>query len=142
MDLIALIENPESSVPIKQPNRCTGCGTELRDEGTRLYCPNPACSKLIHHRIEKWINTLDIQDFGTLLIKRLFDVQRIRSVSDLYTLTVEELAAFERMGQRSAEKVYRALHTKRESRSFTRSTVPVLSHPPRRSSPPHRAESM
>ena len=110
----ALIENPESSVPIKQPNRCTGCGTELRDEGTRLYCPNPACPKLIHHRIEKWINTLDIQDFGTLLIKRLFDVQRIRSVSDLYTLTVEELAAFERMGQRSAEKVYRALHAKRE----------------------------
>ena len=34
------------------------------------------------------------------------------------------------------------LHTKRESRSFTRSTVPVLSHPPRRSSPPHRVRSM
>ena len=110
----ALIENPESSVPIEQPSQCTSCGTPLRDEGTRLYCPNPSCPKLIHHRIEKWINTLDIQDFGTILIKRLFDMQRIRSVSDLYTLTVEELAAFERMGQRSAEKVYRALHAKRE----------------------------
>ncbi len=110
----ALIENPESSVPIEQPSRCTSCGTPLRDEGTRLYCPNPSCPKLIHHRIEKWITTLDIQDFGTVLIKRLFDMQRIRSVSDLYTLTVEELAAFERMGQRSAEKVYRALHAKRE----------------------------
>ena len=110
----ALIENPISSVPIEQPSRCTSCGAALRDEGTRLYCPNPTCPKLIHHRIEKWIDTLDIQDFGTTLIQRLFAAQRLRSVSDLYTLTVEELAALERMGQRSAEKVYRALHTKRE----------------------------
>ena len=110
----ALIENPSSSMPIEQPCQCTSCGTMLRDEGTRLYCPNPACPKLIHHRIEKWIDMLDIQDFGTTLIKRLFEAQRLRSVSDLYTLTVEELAALERMGQRSAEKVYRALHAKRE----------------------------
>jgi len=109
-----LIENPASSSPIPQPDRCASCGAALTDEGTRLYCPNPACPKLIHHRIEKWINTLDIQDFGTVLIKRLFETGRIRSVSDLYTLTVEELAAFERMGQRSAEKVYRALQAKRE----------------------------
>ena len=110
----ALIENPASSVPIEQPCRCTSCGAALRDEGTRLYCPNPACPKLIHHRIEKWINTLDIQDFGTALLKQLFDAQRLRSISDLYTLTVEELAALERMGKKSAEKVYRALHAKRE----------------------------
>ena len=110
----ALIENPDSSIPITQPDHCGSCGTVLTDEGTRLFCPNPSCPKLIHHRIEKWINTLDIQDFGIVLIKRLFEVQRIRSISDLYTLTVEELAAFERMGQRSAEKVYRALRAKRE----------------------------
>ena len=109
----ALIENPDSTLPIQQPERCGSCGTPLRDEGTRLFCPNASCPKLIHHRIEKWINTLDIQDVGTVLIKRLFDMQRIRSISDLYTLTIEELAAFERMGQRSAEKVYNALHAKR-----------------------------
>ena len=100
-------------MPIEQPCRCTSCGAELRDEGTRLYCPNPTCPKLIHHRIEKWINTLDIQDFGTALLKQLFDAQRLRSISDLYTITVEELAGLERMGQKSAEKVYRALHAKR-----------------------------
>ena len=38
----ALIENPDSSVPIEQPCRCGSCGTALRDEGTRLYCPTPA----------------------------------------------------------------------------------------------------
>lgn len=108
----ALVENPATAVPIPQPKNCSSCGTTLLNEGTRLYCPNPACPKLIHHRIEKWINTLDIQDFGTVLLKQLFDAQRIRSIADLYTVTVEELAALDRMGQKSAEKVYRALHTK------------------------------
>lgn len=107
-----LVENPAEASAIPQPSTCSSCGTTLLDEGTRLYCPNPACPKLIHHRIEKWINTLDIQDIGTVLLKQLFDAQRIRSIADLYTVTVEELAALERMGQKSAEKVYRALHTK------------------------------
>lgn len=110
----ALVENPVSGVPIEQPSQCGCCGTTLCDEGTRLYCPNPACPKLIHHRVEKWLNILDIRDFGTMLLKRLFDAQRVRSISDLYTLTATELASFERMGQRSAEKVYRALHAKRD----------------------------
>lgn len=110
----ALVENPVSGVPIEQPSQCSCCGTPLCDEGTRLYCPNPACPKLIHHRIEKWLNTLEVRDFGTMLLKRLFDSRRIRSISDLYTLTASELASFERMGQRSAEKVYRALHAKRD----------------------------
>ena len=39
---------------------------------------------------------------------------RVNSITDLYTLTVEELAAIDRMGKLSAEKVYKALHSKKE----------------------------
>ena len=39
---------------------------------------------------------------------------RINSITDLYTLTVEELASLDRMGKLSAEKVYKALHSKKE----------------------------
>ncbi len=107
-----LLENPASAKPIEQPESCTTCSTQLIDEGSRLYCPNTECPKRIHHRIEKWINTLDIQDFGVQLIKQLFESKRVQSISDLYTLTVEELASLERMGTKSAEKVHRSLHAK------------------------------
>ena len=110
----ALIETPPTSVPIEQPLYCTSCHTALRDEGTRLFCPNTACPKRIHHRIEKWVTCLDIQDLGVQLIKQLFDAQRIQSITDLYTLTVEELAQLERMGNKSAEKVYRSIHSRTE----------------------------
>lgn len=108
----ALLENPEGTEPIAQPEKCGACGTPLVDEGTRLFCPNPSCPKLIHHRLEKWISVLDVRDFGTMLIKRLFDSGRVRSIPDLYTLTVEELSAVDRMGDLSAAKVLKSLRSK------------------------------
>jgi DNA ligase (NAD+) len=109
----ALVENPSDAVQIKQPETCSTCGAKLLDEGTRLYCPNPECPKLIHHRLEKWISVLDVRDFGVNLIKRLFDMGRLRSIPDLYTLTEEELAALDRMGDLSAAKVIKSLRSKR-----------------------------
>lgn len=110
----ALAENPPNVKEIEYPDTCSVCGTPLTNEGTRLYCPNMSCPKLIHHRIEKWISVLDIRDFGITLIKRLFEMGRVNSITDLYTLTVEELAGLDRMGKLSAEKVYKALHSKKE----------------------------
>lgn len=109
----ALLENPDGCVPIVQPVKCGTCGTALTDEGTRLFCPNPACPKLIHHRLEKWISVLDVRDFGINLIKRLFDTGRVRSIPDLYTLTEDELAALDRMGTLSAAKVIKSLRSRR-----------------------------
>ncbi len=109
----ALVENPPDALPILQPDRCSACETALQDEGTRLYCPNPDCPKLIHHRLEKWIATLDVRDFGIGLIERLYRSGRVRSIPDLYTLTVGELASLDRMGETSAAKVLRSLRSRR-----------------------------
>ncbi len=76
------------------PEKCSQCGTVLADEGTRLYCPNTLCPKRIHHRIEKWVSVLDIRDLGLTLIKKLFDAGRVRSITELYTLTAEELTPY------------------------------------------------
>lgn len=109
----ALVENPDGAVDIEQPSVCGACGTALEDGGTRLFCPNPSCPKLIHHRLEKWISVLDVRDFGVTLIKRLFESGRVRSIPDLYTLTVDELAAVDRMGTASATKVIKSLASKK-----------------------------
>lgn len=110
----SLVENPPDAAPIEQPASCSSCGTALADEGTRLYCPNALCPKRIHHRLEKWISVLDIRDFGTGLIRRLFDSSRVRSIPDLYTLTEEELSSLDRMGELSAAKVLKSLRSRPE----------------------------
>ncbi|MCR5698381.1 MAG: NAD-dependent DNA ligase LigA [Treponemataceae bacterium] len=77
--------------PIVYPTVCSVCGTILKDEGTRLFCPNKYCSKRIHHQLEKWIKVIDIRDFGVTLLKTLFEKGRLKSISDIYTLTEEDL---------------------------------------------------
>jgi len=108
------LSEPEEKSEIIFPDKCKSCGSALEDAGTRLYCPNPACPKRLHHRLEKWVSVLDIRELGEKLIRQLFDSGRVRNVSDLYSLNEAELADFERMGELSAAKVIRHIRTKRE----------------------------
>ncbi|MGP1520131.1 MAG: NAD-dependent DNA ligase LigA [Treponema sp.] len=110
----ALLDNPPSSTPIIFPKNCTSCRTSLINEGSRLFCPNPKCPKVMLHRIEKWVNVLDLKEVGKLLLKRLFDEKKVLSIKDLYTITVEELSSLERMGELSSQKVYASIHAKKE----------------------------
>jgi DNA ligase (NAD+) len=104
-----LLENPPGTSEISQPTTCERCGTELVDEGTRLYCPNQACPKRDLYRLRKWLDVLDIRDFGDVILTRLFEAGKVRTIPDLYALTVDDLTQFERMGETLARKILRNL---------------------------------
>ncbi|MDR1059113.1 MAG: NAD-dependent DNA ligase LigA [Treponema sp.] len=105
---------PEKTEEIEFPRLCGSCGSALEDGGTRLYCPNPLCPKRLLHRLKKWVSVLDIRELGEKLIQQLFDKDRVRNISEFYTLNAEELAGFERMGELSAAKVVRHINAPRE----------------------------
>jgi DNA ligase (NAD+) len=111
---IDAISEPAEKSEILFPTKCLSCGSVLEDSGTRLYCPNSACPKRLHHRLEKWVSVLDIRELGEKLIRQLFDSGRVRNIADLYSLNEAELADFERMGELSAAKVIRHIRTKQE----------------------------
>ena len=99
------------------PNVCETCGTKLVDEGSRLYCPNKACSKRVLHQLLKFVQTVDIRDLGETLVTQLFKNGRLKSITDIYTLTVDELVPYflneesQEAEKRSlgAEKVYKSI---------------------------------
>ncbi len=111
-----LVENPPGSTPIELPSVCGSCGSALVNEGTRLYCPNPACDKKLLHRLEKWVAVLGIMDFGSVIIEKLFSSGRVRQIADLYTLTESELAEYDRMGEILARKLLKNLFAVSEIR--------------------------
>ena len=110
----ALVENPSDAKEIPLPETCETCGSRLVDEDTRLYCPNELCPKKELHRLEKWLGVLDIREFGPVLIARLHDSGKIKTIPDLYSLGLDELEGIERMGRISAQKVLKNLHAARE----------------------------
>jgi DNA ligase (NAD+) len=105
-----VLENPPSALPIELPTRCERCETELVDEGTRLYCPNQDCPKRAFFRLRKWLDVLDIRDFGDAILTKLFEAERVTSIADLYTLELSDLVAHERMGETLARKILRNLY--------------------------------
>ncbi len=108
-----LVENPAGTSPIEVPSTCS-CGAKLVDEGTRLYCPNADCPKKALHRLEKWLSVLDVRDFGGVILGKLHASGRVREIADLYTLEAGELAAYDRMGDKLAEKILRNLRARNE----------------------------
>jgi len=110
---LAPVQTKKDTQEIVFPDVCTACNEKLIDAGTRLYCPNPDCSKRLLHRLEKWVKVLDIRELGDKLIKQLFE-KNVRKIHELYDLKTEELELYERMGELSAAKVIRHIQTKRE----------------------------
>ena len=107
--------------PIEFPCTCESCGTKLVDEGSRLYCPNKECSKRVLHQLLKFQQVVDIRDLGETLITQLFKDGRLKSISDIYSLEVEELVPYflneesQEAEKRSlgAEKVYKSIQAHR-----------------------------
>ena len=113
-------EKPGEQGPVSDiifPVVCETCGTKLVDEGSRLYCPNKQCSKRVLHQLLKFQQVVDIRDLGETLITQLFKDGRLKSISDIYSLQVEELVPYflneesQEAEKRSlgAEKVYKSI---------------------------------
>ena len=56
---------------------------------------------------------MDIQAFGKTLLARLFELDMLNSVSDIYSLRAESLSQLERMGDISAQKIIASINAKR-----------------------------
>ena len=110
------------------PCLCETCGSKLVDEGSRLYCPNKECSKRVLHQLLKFVQTVDIRDLGETLVTQLFKNDRLKSITDIYTLTVDELVPYflneESMENEKrslgAEKVYKSIQAHKKM------TLPVF----------------
>ncbi len=110
-------EKDIQTTPIEFPCTCETCGTKLVDDGSRLYCPNKECSKRVLHQLLKFQQVVDIRDLGETLVTELFKNGRLKSITDIYTLTVDELVPYflneesQEAEKRSlgAEKVYKSI---------------------------------
>ncbi|MDX2167357.1 MAG: NAD-dependent DNA ligase LigA [Deltaproteobacteria bacterium] len=106
------------------PSACPVCGgTVVREEGAAAYrCINLECPaqrrEVLRHYASK--HALNIDGLGDKLVAQLLDAGLVRDVADLYQLTVEQLAALERMGEKSATNLVNAIAATRENTPLDR----------------------
>lgn len=115
-------EKSLQTFPIEYPTVCETCGSKLIDNGSRLFCANKSCPKRVLHQLLKFQQVVDIRDLGETLITSLFNDKRLTCISDIYTLTVEELVPYflnkESMEAEKqslgAEKVFKSIQSHRK----------------------------
>jgi DNA ligase (NAD+) len=104
---------PENAPRFQMPSHCPECGSTVVkpvDEAV-TRCINTSCPAILRGSLIHWASrkALDINGLGEKLVQQMVDSALVKSVADLYSLTVAELIALERMGQKSAEKLISAV---------------------------------
>ena len=92
------------------PKKCPECGSgvsrgEDEEAGVVWRCTNPDCPAKVRGRLEHWCarGAMDIEGGGEVLVAQLVKSGLALDVADLYRLKMAEVAALERMGEKSAQ---------------------------------------
>ncbi len=106
-------KHPPGTVPFKMPTHCPACGAKAyRPEGEAIWrCTNAACPAQLKERLLHFGSrrAMDIEHLGEAVVSQLVDRELVRDFADLYHLTVEQLAALERLAEKSAQNLVNAI---------------------------------
>ncbi len=104
---------PAQTVPYQMPSHCPECGSTLvRPESEAVTrCVNASCPAIIRGSIIHWASrdALDIRGLGERVAILLIEQNLVKSIADLYSLTIEQVANLERMGTKSATNLVKAI---------------------------------
>jgi DNA ligase (NAD+) len=107
----------------EMPKTCPDCGApvEVDDNGVNHYCIGPACPAQLKERIHHYATrgAMDIDGLGEAIIEQLVATGLVRSVADLYRLSVDSLIELERMGKKSAQNLVDGIQASKD-RGLTR----------------------
>jgi DNA ligase (NAD+) len=117
---VILSKRPAHTVPYRLPTHCPVCGAlAIRDEGEvalrctgGLSCPAQVKESIRHFASRR---ALDIDGLGEKLVNQLVDKGLVQSVADLYHLTVDQVAELERMAQKSASNLIKAIEKSKKT---------------------------
>jgi DNA ligase (NAD+) len=111
---VVMAQRPKHTKAIHLPRKCPVCGSAVeRPKGEAvarcsggLYCSAQRKNAIRHFASRR---AMDIEGLGEKLVDQLVDEDMVRSVADVYDLTVEQVAGLERMAEKSAQNLIDAL---------------------------------
>ena len=106
-------KRPSNTSPFKMTNTCPECDHDVYrpEDEVVARCQNLSCPAQVKRRIEHFVskNAMDIDGVGEKLIDQLVEKNLVKSVDDLYHLTLDQLSELERMAEKSAKNTISAI---------------------------------
>ncbi len=114
-------EHMPMTIPFEMPTVCPSCGhpvvQDAGGDGAAVRCVWAGCpaqkARGIIHFASK--GCMDIDGLGPQVIGQLLSAGLISNIADIYRLRAEDVASLDRMGEKSAENLIRAIDVSREA---------------------------
>jgi DNA ligase (NAD+) len=112
---VIIEKRPPDAKNIKTPEKCPSCGSKLIQEEIYIRCINPECEAINLETLKFFVskNAMDIEAFGPELVLRLYNAHLIKSFSDIFKLTKDDLLKVDRMGDKLADKILTAIENRK-----------------------------
>lgn len=99
---------------------CPVCGSHavrLEDEAAvrctgGLFCSAQRKEAILHFASRR---AMDVEGLGDKLVEQLVDSQLVKTLAELYSLTLEQLSGLERMAEKSAQNLLKALQASKHT---------------------------
>ncbi len=99
---------------------CPVCGSHavrLEDEAAvrctgGLFCSAQRKEAILHFASRR---AMDVEGLGDKLVEQLVDSQLVKTLAELYSLTLEQLSGLERMAEKSAQNLLQALQASKHT---------------------------
>lgn len=112
-EVLRVTKRNEGRPTFRIPSKCPVCGTEtVRDEDEAVIrCPNIDCPAQLLRNIEHFAsrNAMNIDGLGEAIVEQLVTNGFVKTVADLYTLTMQDLLTLEGFKEKSAANLLNAI---------------------------------
>jgi DNA ligase (NAD+) len=110
---VAIEKRPLDLAPFEPPAVCPSCGSKLEKlkEEVALRCFNASCPAQRLAALTHFVSrpAMNIEGLGPALIEQLVASGLVKNIADLFSLSREQLAGLERMGEKSAGNIIKAI---------------------------------
>ncbi|MCM2282635.1 MAG: NAD-dependent DNA ligase LigA, partial [Bdellovibrionaceae bacterium] len=116
---VVLEKRPSDTKPFRLPSACPICREPVtKTEGEVVSrCVNPVCPAILKESLKHFVarRAMNIERLGDRLIEALVDVGLVKSFSDLYRLTKQDLLNLERQGDKSVANLLESIDASRQT---------------------------
>ncbi len=119
-DIIRVVTDKRtgSEQPVSEPSHCPVCQTPLFKEEDEVVprCQNINCPARLKESLKHYCSrgAMDIEGLGDRQIDQLLRLGLVKNLVDLYRLDKEKLFQFERMGDKLADKLLKAIEASKQ----------------------------
>ena len=122
--VVQVVERGAHRSPIIVPERCPACNAQVKQtEGQAAFrcsadlsCGAQGAERIRHYASRKFMN---ITNLGTKLIELLYNTGRLKTIADIYSLTIDDIASLEGQGEKSAQNVLESIASSKQTKLGT-----------------------